>query len=64
MLLCAWSVFGGTLYDLSVHAQVFSNDLFRSCFIKPLTFVKELMHSIVTVVDVKILSYKSLKDTH
>ena len=28
------------------------------------TFINQLMHSIITVVDVKILLYKSLKDTH
>jgi len=28
------------------------------------TFIDQLMHSIITVIDVKILSYKSLKDTH
>jgi len=28
------------------------------------TFINQLMHSNMTVVDVKILSYKSLKDTY
>jgi ribosomal protein S1 len=28
------------------------------------TFINQLMHSIITVIDVKILLYKSLKDTH
>jgi hypothetical protein len=28
------------------------------------TFINQLMHSIVTVVDIQILLYKSLKDTH
>jgi len=28
------------------------------------TFINQLMHTIITVIDVKILLYKSLKDTH
>jgi len=28
------------------------------------TFINQLMHSIITVIDVKILLHKSLKDTH
>jgi len=28
------------------------------------TFINQLMHSIITVIDVKILLYKSLKGTH
>jgi len=29
-----------------------------------LTFINQLIHSVITVIDVKILLYKSLKDTH
>ena len=33
--------------------------------IKPsVTFINQLMHSIITVADAKILPYKSIKDTH
>jgi len=31
---------------------------------KSVTYIDQLTHSIITVVDVKNLSYKSLKDTH
>ena len=38
------------------------------CFLSLLrlsvTFINQLMHSIITAVDVKILLYKSLKDSH
>ena len=30
----------------------------------PVAFINQLMHSIITVIDVKILLYKSLKDRH
>jgi hypothetical protein len=32
--------------------------------IEHVTFISQLMHSIITVLDVKIMLYKSLKDTH
>ena len=37
---------------------------FHHASLLSVTFVKQLMHSIITVVDVKILLYKSLEDTH
>jgi len=32
--------------------------------VESVTFINQLMHPIITVIDVKILLYKSLKDTH
>jgi len=33
-------------------------------FLIKVRFINQQMHSIITVIDVKILLYKSLKDTH
>ena len=37
---------------------------FHRASLLSVTFINQLMHSNITVVDVKILLYKSLKDTH
>ena len=37
---------------------------FHRASLLTVTFINQLMHSIITVVDVKILLYKSLKDTY
>jgi hypothetical protein len=37
---------------------------FHRASLLSVTFINQLMHSIITVVDVKILLHKSLKDTH
>jgi hypothetical protein len=36
----------------------------QSTLLLLVTFINQLMHSIITVVDVKLLLCKSLKDTH
>ena len=37
---------------------------FHRASLLSVTFINQLMHSIITVTDVKILLYKSLRDTH
>jgi len=37
---------------------------FHRASLLSVTFINQLMHSIITVIEVKILLYKSLKDTY
>ena len=56
-----------TYHDTVRNVLKLSHDLisgFHHASLLSVTFINQLMHSIITVMDVKILLYKSLKDTH
>jgi hypothetical protein len=57
----------GTYKDTVRNALKLSHDLisgFQRASLLSVTFINQLMHSILRVIDFKILLYKSLKDTH